>query len=114
MQIDNKKFNKYIKKHFIGKQGQAMFEVDSIVSMLKSLNEKVASLGQERDIELVNKVYLTGGMVFDYLSGDDIPVSHSTIGLSVVSLLYFVAPVDLVADFIPVLGYTDDLSLILA
>ncbi len=41
-------------------------------------------------------------------------ISAKTMGLMVLGLVYFVTPVDIIPDFIPVLGYADDLSVILA
>ncbi|EOZ97045.1 Protein of unknown function (DUF1232) family [Indibacter alkaliphilus LW1] len=44
----------------------------------------------------------------------DFKVSGRTLGLIVLGLLYFVTPIDLIPDFIPVIGYVDDLSVLLA
>ncbi len=41
-------------------------------------------------------------------------ISAKTMGLIVLGLVYFVTPVDIIPDFIPFLGYADDLSVILA
>ncbi|TVP48777.1 MAG: DUF1232 domain-containing protein [Mongoliibacter sp.] len=41
-------------------------------------------------------------------------VSNRTLGLIVLGLVYFVTPLDLIPDFIPVIGYVDDLSVLLA
>ena len=41
-------------------------------------------------------------------------ISSRTLGLLVLGLLYFVLPVDFIPDFIPVVGYIDDLTVILA
>jgi uncharacterized membrane protein YkvA (DUF1232 family) len=41
-------------------------------------------------------------------------ISNRTLGLLVLGLLYFVLPVDFIPDFIPMVGYIDDLTVILA
>lgn len=41
-------------------------------------------------------------------------VSNRTLGLIVLGLVYFVTPLDIIPDFIPVIGYVDDLSVLLA
>lgn len=47
-----------------------------------------------------------------YISGEYRGVSSGTILLGLAVLLYVLSPIDLVPDFIPVLGFLDDLSLI--
>ncbi|GAA4505417.1 hypothetical protein GCM10023172_33280 [Hymenobacter ginsengisoli] len=51
-------------------------------------------------------------MVRSYINGDyrQIPTSTVVSGLAV--LLYVLSPIDLVPDFIPVVGFLDDLSLV--
>ncbi|RZK33732.1 MAG: DUF1232 domain-containing protein [Hymenobacter sp.] len=51
-------------------------------------------------------------MVRDYVKGDYRQIQSSTIVSGVAVLLYVINPIDLVPDFIPVLGFLDDLSLI--
>ncbi|PRY85482.1 YkvA family protein [Mongoliibacter ruber] len=45
---------------------------------------------------------------------NEFKVSNRTLGLIVLGLVYFVTPLDLIPDFIPVIGYVDDLSVLLA
>lgn len=41
-------------------------------------------------------------------------VSNKTLGLIVLGLVYFVMPMDIIPDFLPLLGFADDLSVIIA
>ena len=41
-------------------------------------------------------------------------ISSRTLGMLVLGLFYFVLPIDFIPDFIPVIGYVDDLTVILA
>ncbi len=59
------------------------------------------------------KVRLLLMMVEDYLDGEYREVPWFTIAAAVVALLYILSPVDLIPDFIPVIGLTDDLAMLL-
>lgn len=41
-------------------------------------------------------------------------VSKKTLGLIVLGLVYFVTPIDIIPDFLPLIGFTDDLSVLVA
>jgi len=51
-------------------------------------------------------------MVRSYVSGEYREIQTSTIISGFAVLLYVLSPIDLVPDFIPVLGFLDDLSLV--
>jgi len=53
-------------------------------------------------------------MIKCYASKEYRAVPWQTIVMSVTALLYFVTPLDAIADFIPFLGFADDLALITA
>ena len=52
------------------------------------------------------------GMVRDYSAGRYKNVPIRTIASIVGSLAYFVSPIDMIPDFIPVLGLTDDAAIL--
>lgn len=41
-------------------------------------------------------------------------VSKKTLGLIVLALVYFVTPLDIIPDFLPLIGFADDLSVLIA
>ncbi|MBD2722746.1 MULTISPECIES: YkvA family protein [Hymenobacter] len=51
-------------------------------------------------------------LVRSYISGEYREISTSTIISGLAVLLYVLSPIDLVPDFIPVVGFLDDLSLV--
>ena len=52
-------------------------------------------------------------MVQAHLNGS-FKISVKTLGLIVLGLLYFVLPIDIIPDFLPVIGFADDLSVLIA
>jgi len=52
-------------------------------------------------------------MIQAHLSGQ-FKVSKKTLGLIVLGLVYFITPIDFIPDFMPLIGFADDLSVLLA
>ena len=51
-------------------------------------------------------------MLVDYYNGNYRQVPWGTIAAIVAALLYFISPIDMIPDFIPVFGYIDDVFII--
>jgi uncharacterized membrane protein YkvA (DUF1232 family) len=62
---------------------------------------------------LSEKVMTLTRMIKSYVSGDYKIIPWASIVKMIAVLLYFVSPIDLIPDFIPVLGLTDDFALIM-
>lgn len=58
--------------------------------------------------KFVNQIGLLFGMVRDYASGAYREVPWQAVAMAVAAILYFLSPVDIIPDFIPVVGYVDD------
>lgn len=62
---------------------------------------------------LVGKVQMVIRMIKAHISGEYRSFSLQSIFLLVFALIYFITPMDLLPDFIPAIGFTDDLSILL-
>lgn len=110
MSDDNKKnfLSRYIKK-----ASSTLKDSDRVNSLLKSAKEKLADVSTDSNKmgEFVTILKAFGGMVKQSVSGSN-QFSWQTILLVTAGLIYFLTPVDLIPDFIPVLGLSDDVSVI--
>ncbi|NTV99006.1 MAG: DUF1232 domain-containing protein [Chlorobiaceae bacterium] len=63
---------------------------------------------------LKHKILSLSRMVKCYSRKEYLEIPWQTIVLVTAALIYFVSPVDAIADFLPVIGFTDDAAVILA
>jgi uncharacterized membrane protein YkvA (DUF1232 family) len=94
------------------KAEKALKDESRIRSILRSVGNKLKS-GNLEVSKLGEKVRLLVRMVKAYVSGHYRVVPWKSIIIIVAVLIYFLMPLDLIADFIPVTGYVDDFTLVL-
>jgi uncharacterized membrane protein YkvA (DUF1232 family) len=61
---------------------------------------------------LAEKITMLSRMVKAYISGDYKIIPWSSIVKIIAVLIYFISPIDFIPDFLPVIGLTDDLALV--
>lgn len=81
------------------------------------VNEAADKLADEKSKDNKFKQLFTAALtlvrlVRSYATGDYRQIQSSTIVSGLAVLLYVLSPIDLVPDFIPVVGFLDDLSLV--
>lgn len=81
------------------------------------LNETANKLANEESKDnkfkqLFDVAFTLVRLVRSYVSGEYRDIKNSTIISGFAVLLYVLSPIDLIPDFIPVVGFLDDLSLI--
>ncbi|MDQ7916037.1 YkvA family protein [Mesonia sp. MT50] len=110
MGIFNKE--KKIDEAYVKKQASktSREDMDVTISKEEDIEEKIANSGILEKYASLTKLMLK--MLKDYKNGLYTEVPWFTIGSIIFSLLYILNPLDLVPDFIPVLGYIDDLSVL--
>ncbi len=110
--------DKQIFKYFRNSYSQArelLSDRERLSNTLDRAFKKVVNIeGEDSEIQrVVNKVKLFIRMIRSYIEGEYREVPWKTIVIMVAGLIYFINPLDLVPDFIPGLGYLDDITIIL-
>lgn len=86
-------------------------DVEKLVAREHDVDAKIKDV-PGKFMKLVNQVKLLFGMIRDYWKGEYKDVPWSTIAAAVGALVYFLSPVDLIPDVIPVIGYIDDAAVV--
>jgi len=99
---------------FIGRATKLLGKPFKIVAVLNEAADKLADKESKTNkFHQLFEVALTlVRLVRSYISGEYREISTSTIVSGLAVLLYVLSPVDLIPDFIPVIGFLDDLSLV--
>ena len=99
---------------FIGRATKLLGRPFKVVAILNETADKLASKDSKDNKfkQLFDVASTLVRLVRNYISGDYREVATGTIISGFAVLLYVLSPIDLVPDFIPVLGFLDDLSLI--
>lgn len=99
---------------FIGRATKLLGRPFKVVTVLNEVADKLAvKESKDNKFRQLFDVALTlVRLVRSYISGDYRDISGNTIISGLAVLLYVLSPIDLVPDFIPVLGFLDDLSLV--
>ena len=84
------------------KWGTGHDSITNILSKVESFLDK-----KSKKIKFLDKVKLLVSMLKDH-SKQDYYIDDNSLGLIIAALAYLVLPMDLVPDFIPVAGFTDD------
>ena len=85
-------------------------DLNRVMKNYKELDDKFKNKSKLK--KFYNDFKLLFGMIKDYISGDYTEVPWYIIGAIGSALLYVLSPIDLIPDFIPVLGYLDDAAVV--
>lgn len=101
--------NKKIDKNYIQKNRNKMNDkdVDKALSNEDQIKKKLSILGRFKE-----QVTLLFAMLKDFKNKKYTEVPWQSIAAITFALLYLLNPLDLVPDFIPIVGYLDDASII--
>ena len=108
----SKKQIKKVDESFIKKGAKRIKkeDIEKVTRKADEIEKKVRESGPLR--RYIDDVKLLLSMVKDYWSGDYKEIPYWAIGATVFALLYVLSPIDLIPDFIPVVGLVDDAAVV--
>jgi uncharacterized membrane protein YkvA (DUF1232 family) len=102
----------WISRRFVEKRASKVTDADvkKVVEESDSIRKKFEHVGPLG--RYVEDVKLLIALVKDYWSGEYRAIPWWAISAIVFTLLYVISPIDLIPDFIPVIGYLDDAAVV--
>lgn len=83
--------------------------------LLQNVSVKLQKFGENPQVrEITEHIEVLYRMVKAHVNGTYTGLSNRSVGLIAMGFIYFITPVDLIPDFIPFIGYVDDMSVLLA
>lgn len=107
MQPNKDKLKKQAEEHINATSENIRDEdIERVINEEENINKKLKDNSHlER---FFTDIQLFLGLVRDYYKGDYRQVPYKTIAAIVAGLLYIANPIDIIPDFIPLIGYIDD------
>lgn len=100
--------------NIVQKARESVQNNDKLNKLLAEVKQQIDKLGNDTHSQsaFVQQLQLIVRMVRAHFRGSYRAFSASTLLSLVFGLIYFITPIDLIPDFIPALGLTDDISLV--
>ncbi len=97
----------------LGKAGRISRNSASLLNLLRNVLHKTQELGMGGVFDLIRvKITTMGSLLKSYASGEYRDVELKNLVIMIASLVYFLLPLDLLPDILPILGYADDVALL--
>lgn len=92
----------------VAKRSRLLVLLVQLSAKAKTTNWKSANIPTAKE-----KFFTLGRLIKAYASGHYQDIPWKSMIMIVASVVYFVSPIDLIPDFIPITGLTDDLAVLL-
>ena len=100
-------------KNAKGKAGRYAKNTSSLIDLAKEVLHKLQTVGFKDNLtEFQTSVQLLIRMIRAYAAGEYKELPWKSLLSIVAVLIYFVSPIDIIPDFLPVIGITDDIALV--
>jgi uncharacterized membrane protein YkvA (DUF1232 family) len=102
-------------KALFGKQVEVLMRQETkLVELLQKVLAKLSKVANNPKVQrFIEPIQIFVRMIRAHFRGEH-KIASSTLGLIVLALVYFLSPLDFIPDFLGVLGFADDLSVVLA
>lgn len=99
---------------YLSKAERIAGEDGKLKKLLKNVGERLNTVSHNPKVQAaIEPIMVFKRMIQAHRSGL-FKVSSKTLGLIVLGLVYFVMPMDIIPDFLPLIGYADDISVLIA
>ena len=100
-------------KNATGKAGRYAGNATRLMELAKQVMGKLNTVGFKGNMaEFQSNVQLLIRMVRAYASGEYKGLPWKSLVSIVAVLIYFISPIDIIPDFLPLIGITDDIALV--
>ncbi len=82
--------------------------LNEVILREKKIEKKAAKLDLKKFYKFIMQLKLSMSLIKDFRNKTYTNIPWRSIALLTTAMLYFINPFDVVPDFLPVLGYTDD------
>ncbi|MFY0601695.1 MAG: DUF1232 domain-containing protein [Cyclobacteriaceae bacterium] len=86
--------------------------VQKLLELGKKRLDEISSNNEDKK-SFINQIQLIIRMIRAHFTGEYKSFSMQSMLLLVFALIYFITPFDLIPDFIPALGFSDDISIVM-
>ncbi len=102
-------------KTLFGKQVEGIIRQEQkLIELVRNVGEKISKVGRNSKVKkFIQPIQIFIRMIKAHFRGEH-RIALSTLGLIVLALVYFLSPIDIIPDFLGVLGFADDLSVVMA
>lgn len=84
-----------------------------ILTLLKGVLKKIQAEGKSTLMQSISsKIMTLGKLLKFYATGDYRGIDLKNVVIIITAFVYFLSPIDLIPDFIPMLGFADDIALV--
>ncbi|MFZ6009018.1 MAG: YkvA family protein [Bacteroidota bacterium] len=108
--MDNKFFSMALRRAAMiaGKRTRLLLLISQLVAKLRAVNWKNVKASNVKE-----KFFILGRLVKAYANGQYRGIPWKSLLVITAAIIYFISPLDLLPDFIPVTGLTDDFGVLL-
>ncbi|MEL7004311.1 MAG: DUF1232 domain-containing protein [Bacteroidota bacterium] len=111
--MENIDKNKFFKKA-LDRASKIVKNNDRLKSVIIKSGEKLGSMNIDsiKSGKFIARIKVITRMVKSYRKGLYRDIEWQTLVLLVAALVYFITPIDLIPDFVPITGFVDDITVV--